>query len=101
MQPALLALLASKARTYPAVLPLLDGQPEPLCSAVRLEALVSLHAMFESGERAARVLGMLPGADLVPEQAWRAVDPEGRSFIGVNTPAQLANAEVLRRECSL
>jgi molybdopterin-guanine dinucleotide biosynthesis protein A len=100
-QPPLLALLAERARSHAAVLPLLDGRPQPLCSAVRLEALPSLRAMFEAGERAARVLAELPGALLLPEDEWRGVDPEGRSFIGVNTPEQLAHAEALLGQWSL
>jgi molybdopterin-guanine dinucleotide biosynthesis protein A len=101
MQPALLALLAEEARTYSAVLPLLDGQSQPLCSAVRLEALPRVRAIFEAGERAARILAALPGVRLLPEAEWRDADPEGWSFFGVNTPDELVSAEALLRQHSL
>lgn len=92
VQPALLAHLAELAISHAAAVPVVDGRPQPLCSAVRREALPALRRAFEGGQRAARVIGDLDGAVLVPPDAWRAFDPDGRSSAGVNTPEELAAA---------
>ena len=93
VRPALLRLLARRAQEHIAVVPVMEGKPQPLCSAVRLDALARLRAVFEGGGRAAMALTELPGALLLPPEQWEAADPDGRSFIGVNTPDELARAE--------
>jgi molybdopterin-guanine dinucleotide biosynthesis protein A len=101
LRPSLLRLLAERAADHPAVLPVLDGRPQPLCAAVRLAVLPELQAAFARGERAAKLLVSLPGALLLAAEEWRGVDPDGRSFIGVNTPEELERAERLLREFEL
>lgn len=95
VRPALLALLARAARAHAVVLPVHDGRPQPLCAAVRLEALPALEALLAAGKRAATVLADLPGALQLAPAEWAAADPDGVSFLGVNTPEELARAEAV------
>lgn len=96
--PALLAHLAELARTHAAAVPVVDGRPQPLASAVRREALTGLRRAFEDGARAARVIADLDGGVLVPPEVWQQFDPDGHSFAGVNTPEELDAARQFLRE---
>lgn len=95
VRPALLHLLASQVAEAPAAIPLLDGQPQHLCAAVRLDAAPVLRAAFERGSRAAAAISDLPGTRLLGAEVWQAADPDGVSFAGANTPEELARLEVL------
>lgn len=98
LQPGLLRLLAERVRAgHRWILPIADRRPQPLCSAFAADALPVLRAHLEAGDRApmavAADLGMVR---LTPEE-WQVVDPEGLSFIDVDTPedfdAALARAQ--------
>ncbi|MEZ4554272.1 MAG: molybdenum cofactor guanylyltransferase [Dehalococcoidia bacterium] len=93
--PPLLRLLLGRLDASRSATPLIDGRPQPLVSAVRADVRPDLDAVFARGERALRAVTQVEGADLVPEEAWRAADPYARSFVGVNTPEELARAEEL------
>lgn len=95
VRPALLRLVAAHAAGHPSVVPVFEERPQPLCAAVRREAASSLRAFIATGARDARALTRLPGSLLLPPETWRSADPDARSFIGVNTPEQLAAAEAL------
>lgn len=95
LAPALLRLLLDRLDRATSASPLVEGRPQPLVSAVRREVRGDLDARFARGERALRALTEVEGADLVPDEAWRAADPDGRSFLGVNTPQDLARVEAL------
>ncbi|MEX2446647.1 MAG: molybdenum cofactor guanylyltransferase [Dehalococcoidia bacterium] len=98
VRPALLHLLVEEARSHSAVIPIVEGRVQPLCSAVRRDALPALAAAVTSGARAASAVADIPGTRLLDEEAWRATDPRGLSFIGVNTPEELAEASAVAAE---
>ena len=84
------ALVERLDATHRWVVPIAHGRPQPLCSAFAVDALPVVQAHLEAGERAP----MAVAADLVaypmqPEE-WRELDPEGRSFVNVNTPEEFA-----------
>lgn len=80
----LIELLAERATGYDVAVPLRAGRPEPL------HAVWSTRVAFRLEERAVhRVLDELCVA-WVGEKEWKAVDPEGSSFVNVNTPEDLA-----------
>lgn len=91
--PALLALLLARLDDARSAAPLVGGRAQPLVSAVRSEIRADLVAVFARDERALRALAEIGGADLVAEEAWRVADPDARSFVGVNTPEELARVE--------
>ncbi|MEI7926549.1 MAG: hypothetical protein WCI61_10240, partial [Chloroflexota bacterium] len=99
LQPDLLRLLAAGVADGARwVLPIADQRPQPLCSAFARDALPVLRAHIEAGDRAP----MTVAADLVvrrlEEDAWRAADPDGLSFIDVDTPEDFAAALVQLEE---
>jgi molybdopterin-guanine dinucleotide biosynthesis protein A len=83
----LLALLLDCAsEAYQAVVPWINGRPEPLCAVYRSTCLPVLRTFLESGQRAAHKalerLKTLP----VEEDTLRSVDPDLVSFVNVNSP---------------
>jgi molybdopterin-guanine dinucleotide biosynthesis protein A len=92
LEPGLLRTLLAQLAVAPAVLPVYEGRPQPLPSAVRGDQRERLAALAAAGGRAASALADLPGALLLAEPGWRPADPQGRSFIGVNTAGELARA---------
>ena len=47
----------------------------------------------EAGDRAVHAMLDLLDAELVPPEVWREADPEGRSFVNLNTPDELMRAQ--------
>ncbi|MYD64846.1 MAG: molybdenum cofactor guanylyltransferase [Chloroflexi bacterium] len=93
VQPDLLRLLLDRASEGARfVVPVHEGQPQLLCSAWRGEAAPLLRARVEAGARAVHAMLDALDAELVPPEVWRDADPEGRSFVNVNTPEDLAEA---------
>jgi len=97
VRPALLRMLTTQAAEAPAVLPMFDGRPQPLCAAVRTDQTPLLREAYARGGRAASALADLPGAVLLPPAVWHAADAEGVSFIGANTPDDLVRCEATAR----
>ena len=97
VRPALLRLLLGALADAAAAVPVHEGRPQPLCSAVRTDTLPALHALFEAGARDASALTRVRGAHLLQPDEWHGADPEGVSFFSVNTPADLECAEVLAK----
>ncbi len=75
------------------VVPVSDRGPEPLLALYRVEAcLPAAREVLETGRR--RLVAMFPKLRVaeLPEEALRQVDPDLRSLVNVNTPADLAEA---------
>ena len=93
VRPELLRLLAERARAGALfVVPVHEEQPQLLCSAWRREALPVLRARIEAGDRAVHAMLDTLDAELAPPEVWREADPDGRSFVNLNTPEDLARA---------
>lgn len=93
VRPELLRLLLDRVDAGARfVVPVYEGQPQLLCSAWRGDAAPLLRARVEAGDRAVHAMLDALDAELVPPEVWREVDPEGRSFVNVNTPEDLAEA---------
>ena len=96
LQPALLRLLAGRAlEGAPLVVPVHEGRPQLLCSAWRRDALPAVRERLEAGERAVGSMLELPGVALLEPREWADADPEGRSFVNVNTLEDLERAREL------
>ena len=75
-----------------AAIPTTEAGPEPLHAVYRDCAIEPLLSAVASGERSLRgALGRLT-VRWMPEQEWRPIDPDGRSFLNVNTPEDLEQA---------
>jgi molybdopterin-guanine dinucleotide biosynthesis protein A len=75
--------------------------PEPLLALYRRDAGAALLALAQGGERAA--VRAVPGLPLVrvPEEVWRAADPDGHSFLNCNTPEEWRLVEELAASADL
>lgn len=97
LQPALLRLLADRVRQGARwVLPIADRRPQPLCSAFARDALEVIRAHLDTGDRAPMAVAADLGMVRLPEEEWRAVDPEGWSFVDVDTPEEFEAARARR-----
>ena len=70
-----------------------DGRPQPFPAACRREStLVRVTALLDGGERRLRALLDHQSVEALDESTWRTVDPDGRSLLDIDTPADLARA---------
>ena len=99
LQPALLRLLGEWADAGARlVAPLHEGVPQWLCAAWRRDTLPALRERIAAGDRAVHSAAEALEAALLPPEAYAHLDPQGRSFLNVNTPEDLAAArETVRR----
>ena len=68
-----------------------EGRPQPLPMVVRREpALAASERLVAAGERRLGALHEALVTRVVPEERWRALDPEGRTLRDIDTPADLA-----------
>lgn len=96
LDPSLVRWLGSHpAREADVILPMRDGHAEPTHAIYGARCLGAIKQAVLSGELG---MGTWLGAvrvERVDEAQWRAVDPDGRSFLNVNTPDDLARVETL------
>ena len=91
----LLRYLASRWPGRGAVVPVTEGGPEPLHAVYGVDALPAVEqAVREGAYQMQRLLERLD-VRYVPEEDVRRLDPELRSFLNVNTPEALREAERL------
>jgi molybdopterin-guanine dinucleotide biosynthesis protein A len=82
-----------------AVVPVRRGRPLPLPSALRLGATLPVaRHVVASGERSLRGLFASLRSVELPEADWRPFDPDARSFLDVDRPADLARLRGLLGE---
>jgi molybdopterin-guanine dinucleotide biosynthesis protein A len=79
------------------VLPIAQRRPQPLCSAFARDALSVVEAHLAAGDRAPMTVAADLGYYRMPPVEWGAADPEGWSFVDVDTPEDFAEAERLLR----
>lgn len=91
LEPAVIRELWDLRDDADVVMPVSEKGPEPLLALYRVDAcLPAARETIASGRR--RIVAMFSGLKVVevPEAALRAADPELRSLVNVNTPADLA-----------
>ncbi len=93
LRPALLSLLVERVRGgAPWALPIADGHPQPMCSALSRSSLAAIRAATARGERSPISVARALGAVLIEDAEWRSADAEGLSFWDVDTPEAFAAA---------
>jgi molybdopterin-guanine dinucleotide biosynthesis protein A len=93
LDPQVIRLLAGRRGSFQAVVPVIQGFPQPLAAYYAVTALPIIRAAMESpGKHSLR--GVLERLDvcLVHEDDLRAADPGLRGFIDLDTPEDLAAA---------
>lgn len=90
--PAVLRAIAERglASEAAAVVPMADGRLQPLAAVWRRRVLPAALARIGRGELALHGLAEEVGAEILPEDAWRAIDPSGNSFANINTVREYA-----------
>lgn len=73
-----------------ALVPRADGRLQPLAAVWRRTVLAELDRRVSKGELSLHGLAEAAGAEILPEQDWRQVDPSGNSFLNVNTLEEYA-----------
>lgn len=85
---ALLAMLPG----YDAVIPFVSDRLQPLHAVYRRAVATALRAIHARGENRLNAIAAAVPTRRVVEDELRALDPELRSFININTPADYARA---------
>jgi molybdopterin-guanine dinucleotide biosynthesis protein A len=75
-----------------------DGRDQPLVACYRRSAAVVAERALASGARSLRSLLDEVAVERVPPEQWRAADPDGRSFLDVDTIEDLELARRLLEE---
>jgi molybdopterin-guanine dinucleotide biosynthesis protein A len=85
--------LAALRGQHQAVVPMIDGYPQPLVAFYATSALDTMRANLASGDKSLR--GMLQKLDVcyVNEAELRACDPQLRSFFDLDTPQDFQAAQ--------
>jgi molybdenum cofactor guanylyltransferase len=93
LAPGLLEMLVVSTDGCDAVVPFRGGRPEPLLALYHRRCFPVIADLLESGER--KVSAIYSKAKIRPldEERWRAVDPDGRSFLNVNSREELERLE--------
>jgi molybdopterin-guanine dinucleotide biosynthesis protein A len=73
-----------------AVLPRAGGRLQPLAAVWRRSVLPTALSRIARGELSLYGLAQEVGAEIVPEEVWRALDPSGNSFANINTIEEYA-----------
>ncbi|OGG52113.1 MAG: hypothetical protein A3F84_19880 [Candidatus Handelsmanbacteria bacterium RIFCSPLOWO2_12_FULL_64_10] len=86
VRPGVLRLLAQEAGGADAAIPRTEDGDHPLCAVYARTGLAQAEAQMRAGDfKVARFLGRIRTRWVGPE-TWRKADPDGLSFINVNTP---------------
>lgn len=94
----LLRYLAERAPEAEVVIPLRDGNYEPMVAVYARSCLPAIERSLAAGER--RMISFLAQVELAPveQSTLDSLDPDGLSFFNVNTPDDLNRAEQLLAE---
>jgi molybdopterin-guanine dinucleotide biosynthesis protein A len=89
VQPALLAFLLAHHQENTLLVPVVGGIPQVLLAIYPRSILPHIEALLAQGKRAPRALLEVAPVHYIEEAQLRQVDPQLRSFVGVNTPQDL------------
>ncbi|GAC1377414.1 MAG: molybdenum cofactor guanylyltransferase [Ktedonobacteraceae bacterium] len=90
LQPALLALLLAQPHDDHLLVPLVEAIPQVLLALYPRTVLPLIEARLREGRRDLRSLLQVARVRYLEESRLRAVDPELRSFVNINTPDEFA-----------
>ena len=90
LRPALLARLCAALEGYDLAIPERAGRLEPLCAVYASACLPPMRGLLATGRLRANGVAGEVRARVLAEPEWRDADPDGDSFLSINTPAELA-----------
>lgn len=85
-QPSLISLLLARASTTAITIPVVNNVPQVLFAVYPHSLLSQIEANIAQGRRDPRSLLAIAPVEYIDETQLRAVDPQLRSFININTP---------------
>jgi molybdopterin-guanine dinucleotide biosynthesis protein A len=90
VDPALVGYLARQPARWDVVVPRVRGYLEPLHAVYSRRCIKPIEELLKGGGR--KIIDVYPRVRVrqVPEEEIRPLDPELRSFLNINTPADLA-----------
>lgn len=89
VQPALLAFLLSHYQENTMLVPVVAGVPQVLLALYPRSILPQIEMLLQQGKRAPRSLLEVAPVCYIEEEQLRDVDPQLRSFVGINTMEEL------------
>jgi molybdenum cofactor guanylyltransferase len=89
VQPALLAFLLDCYKQDTLIVPRVEGIPQVLLALYPRSILPQIETLLQQKKRAPRALLEIAPVHYIEEAQLRQVDPQLRSFIGINTPEDL------------
>jgi len=85
-------------KSVSAVVPIVDGKPEPLCAAYATRSSDAIGALVKAGVlKNSEMLAQLPNVVWLDEADVRRFGDPAVMFFNVNTPADLTEAEEIAR----
>ena len=88
-QPTLLTFLLSHYQENTLLVPVVEGVPQVLLAIYPRSTLPLIETLLKQGKRAPRALLEVAPVRYIEEAQLREVDPQLRSFVGINTPDDL------------
>ena len=95
VQPALLTYLLAQAQGDSMLVPVVEDTPQVLLAVYPRTILPTIEALLRQGRRDPRSLLKAAPVRYVDEAQLRAIDPQLRSFMNVNTPDELRTIKSL------
>lgn len=89
LRPALLARLGAAIEGHDLAIPQRAGRLEPLCAVYAAACLPMMQRLLADGRLRAGGIAAEVRTRVLAEAEWRDVDPDGDSFLSINTPADL------------
>jgi molybdopterin-guanine dinucleotide biosynthesis protein A len=89
LHPALLRLLCSLLAGHDLVIPQRDGRLEPLCAVYAASCLPVIQRLLRQGRLRANGVAGEVHARILQESEWQVSDPQGDSFLNINSPGDL------------
>lgn len=89
----LVGWLARQLGESAAVIPEVDGQPQPLCGVYHLRLLPAIRDLVARGERRPRALCELPGVRILPASTVAEFDAEARFARDLDSPEDYEAAQ--------
>ncbi len=89
IQPSLLTFLLDCYQPDTLIVPVVEGVPQVLLALYPRSILPHIETLLQQGKRAPRALLGIAPVHYIEEAQLRQVDPQLRSFVGINTPQDL------------
>jgi molybdenum cofactor guanylyltransferase len=89
LQPALLSYLLAQPLTDALLIPRVQDAPQVLLAIYPRSMLPLIETYLQQGHRGPRSLLAIAPVQYIEEPQLRAIDPQLRSFMNINTPADL------------